>query len=103
MELKGKFVKLLEIRNGVSNDKPWAVASFLVRAADNRLFCLEWFDDNCTELEKAKVGGDVKLDFKIMCREYKGRYYTSLRVSSIEFEKEDANGNNSNINDGLPF
>lgn len=102
MEIKGTFVKVIDVRKGVSNDKPWAVANFLIRAGDNRIFCFEWFDERCEEIKEAKVGGNIKIDFKIFCREYKDKYYTSLRVNTIEFEKGE-NDNNTDVSDGLPF
>lgn len=103
MELKGQFVKVVDVKKGVTNDRNWAVATFLVRNGD-RVFCFEWFDENCEDIKNAKIGGEVTLDFKIQCREYNGKYFTSLRVNYINYEKvENTQTESKEIDDGLPF
>ena len=89
MEVTGVITKILDIESGVSKKtgKEWKTQSFIIDNNEqyNNIFCFDLFGDEKIENfnKYNKVGSNVKVDFNVVCREYEGKYYTSLSAWKI--------------------
>lgn len=101
MEIIGKFEKIVSERSGEGKNGEWKAVSFIITAKE-RIFAFDAFNAVVNTVSQANPGDKVKLDFKIRCREYKEKYYTTLEVESFEI-LERATRTSEKNDDGLPF
>jgi ribosomal protein L16/L10AE len=100
MEVKGKLAKKLETRSGEGKNGQWKVAQFVISVKD-RLFCFDAWNQHAELLSEAQIGDVLTVDFKINCREYKEKYYTSLVVENLTIVEKASSQKKDD--DGLPF
>jgi len=100
MEVKGKLARKLETRSGEGKKGQWKVSQFVLTVKD-RLFCFDAWNEQSDVLQDAGVGDEMSVDFKINCREYKGKYYTSLVANKISITAKASEQKKDD--DGLPF
>jgi hypothetical protein len=103
MELKGKFVKVYDQKSGEGKNGTWERLSFTMLAKDNRTFAFDVFGNLSSEVKSANNGDEVLVDFRIECREYQGKYFTSLKVNKFEIIERAKDSVKKSENDGLPF
>ena len=101
MEVKGVFKRVYDTKTGDGKNGQWKRVSFIISAKE-RVFAFDAFNKQADVVEQASSGDIVSVDFKINCREYQGKFFTSLEASSFSIV-EKANTNKSTGDDGLPF
>ena len=87
LEIEGRIQQKLAKQNGQSARGSWTKQDFVVEYQDGSFpatVCFTSFgDNNVAELDKYKVGDEVKVAFNIRGREYNGRWYNDVRVWRI--------------------
>ena len=111
MDVTGKITKLLDTQSGTRAKGEWKKTSFILQTNEkyNNTYCFDVFgaDQVDTFLKYNKKGSEVKVDFNVQCREYQGKYYTSLQAWRV-FKAETIDSNSQSpdrelVDDTLPF
>jgi len=94
MKVTGKITKVLETKEGVSKaGTEWKKTEFLLTTNEeyNNLYCFEIFglDKVDAFLKFQKVNDIVEVDFNVKCREWQGKYFTSLEAWKVFSQKEE--------------
>ena len=89
MVVTGVIEKILPLEKGQSKEgKEWQKQLFLIKTNEqyNNLYCFEIFgDEKVQNFNKYnKEGQTVEVDFNVNCKEYNGKYYTSLSMWKIK-------------------
>ena len=105
MKVKGKLVKLLEVKSGTSKSsgKEWIKQEFVLNTGDeyNPEICLSVFGkDKVKGLEQFAEGQELEVEANVYSREWKGRYFHSIDAWKIEVIGESQEVVES---DDLPF
>lgn len=86
MELIGKVIQILPLKEGVSKaGNPWKLQEYILETLGTqypRKVCVELFGDNVDKFP-LQVGQDVTVSIDIESREFKGRWYTSVRAWNV--------------------
>ena len=85
MEIKGRVLLHLPLKSGISKDKEWKSQDFIVETYDPKYpkkLCFNLYGDKISMLPL--IGDDVTVQFECESRDYKGNWFTSLRVWKIE-------------------
>ncbi len=81
--LQGKIITAFEPRSGESAKGTWMAQDFLLESYDQpytrKCVFSVWGADRLQQFN-LKEGDDVAVDIDVDAREYKGRYYNSLRA-----------------------
>ena len=78
VNVQGTITKALQKRSGVSQTgNAWAVQEFVVIDADNNIVCFEAFGEE--NIQRFALQQPININCVLNCREYNGKYYTSLR------------------------
>lgn len=81
MEVEGKVIKDLGVRSGTSSaGNAWKVHEYVLETKDQfpRKIAFDFFGDKADQY-LLNVGDDIRLSFDIESREYRERWYTSIR------------------------
>ena len=90
MELEGKIIQVLDVREGTSarTGAPWKVQSYVLEipngAAYPRRMVFEVFGEDKISLFNIQEGQEVKVSFDIDAREYQGRWFNTIRAWKVE-------------------
>jgi hypothetical protein len=110
-----KITKILPEENGQTKaGKKWSKLTFVGETDQdyNNLYAFEIFQgegkDNLDKFKKFNKEGDVvSVSFNVQCREYQGKYYTTLSAWSIKgagaSSNEGADVPSGGDDDTLPF
>ena len=95
LKVTGHIIKVQDVESGTSkNGKEWQKLSFIVdsKSEYNNIYSFEIFgSDKVEKFNKwNKEGSKVTVSFNVNCREYKGKFYTSLMAWNIFNEFSDA-------------
>ena len=95
LKITGHIIKVQDVESGTSkNGKEWQKLSFIVdtKSEYNNIYSFEIFgSDKVEKFNKwNKEGSKVTVSFNVNCREYKGKFYTSLMAWNIFNEFSDA-------------
>ena len=87
LTLEGRISAKLAPQSGQSARGAWARQDFVLEFPDgnftsNACFTA-WGQDKVAELDKFRVGDEVKVSFNVRAREYSGRWYNDLRIWRI--------------------
>jgi|GEM_PF-80978 len=86
MELIGKVIQILPLKEGVSKaGNPWKLQEYILETLGTqypRKVCVELFGDNVDKFP-LQVGQDVTVSIDIESREFNGRWYTSVRAWNV--------------------
>ena len=92
LKVRGKITKINNVQTGTSAKGEWKKLSFLLDNGSeyNNLFCFDVFGQEKVDdfLKYNKEGKEVDVSFNVNCREYEGRYYTSLDAWKVFTAKE---------------
>lgn len=79
VEIQGMLVEALEKKSGVSQSgNPWCVQEFVIKKNDEKIVFEVFGEDNITSILK-QMNTPIRVRCAINCREWNGRYFTSLR------------------------
>lgn len=85
--LNGMITAALQKRSGVSQTgNAWAVQSFIITDAQDEKLCFDVFGDE--HIAKFSIGQNVSINCAINCREWNGKYFTSLRYVAPQTEAQ---------------
>ncbi|MCQ2142822.1 MAG: DUF3127 domain-containing protein [Bacteroidales bacterium] len=88
LELECKIVRLLPETRGTSARGAWAKQEFIVEYQDGKfptqVVFNVWGEEAVADLQKFKVGDQVKASLRPSSREFNGRWYTDIRVWRLE-------------------
>lgn len=106
-KVRGKITQINEVLSGNNQKGEWKKLSFLLDNGEkyNNTFSFDLFgaDKVDTFLKYNKEGKEVDVSFNVNCREYQGRYYTSLDAWKVFTAKEMTNAEQQPDRDDLPF
>lgn len=78
VKISGTITSALQKRSGVSQTgNSWAVQEFVMTTNENETICFEAFGEE--NIAKFGIGVKCSLNCAINCREWNGKYFTSLR------------------------
>ena len=112
MELKAKFVKLLDFASGEGKNGVWKKQEFLVETGDKypkNVKIVAWGEDVIDSLKGFTGGDDITAHIDIESREYKEKYYTDVKAWKIEGGSQKApkpqepKESLAEVEDDLPF
>jgi len=112
MELKAKFVKLLDFTTGEGKNGVWKKQEFLVETGDKypkNVKIVAWGEDVIDSLKGFTGGDDITVHIDIESREYKEKYYTDVKAWKIEGGSQKApkpqepKESLAEVEDDLPF
>lgn len=86
MEIKGKIVSVLDLQKGTSARGPWQKRYAVIETESGRYakkICLMFWGD-LAEHQSLQNGTDISAAIDIESREYNGRWYTDVKVKSIQ-------------------
>lgn len=102
-EIKGKLIAKMQLQSGTGSKGEWKKQPFVILVEDKypKNVCLTAWNKSVETLDNANIDDIVDLKFSIESREYKGNWYTDLKVFSLSVKGKMIT-NDNNIND-LPF
>ena len=87
MEIEGRLEMKLAVQNGRSAKGDWAKQEFVIEYQEGNFptkACFSvWGADKVKDLEKYRIGDQIKVAFNISSREFNGKWYTDLRAWRI--------------------
>ncbi len=81
MEVNGKLVKILDLKEGISKSgKHWQKQSVVIDTGGefNNLIAVSAFGDKVDKLNRLELGMDVAILCNVYSREYQGKYYHNI-------------------------
>lgn len=88
LELECKIVRFLPATSGTSARGAWAKQEFIAEYQDGKfptqVVFNVWGQEAVNDLQKFKVGDQVKASLRPSSREFNGRWYTDIRVWRLE-------------------
>lgn len=87
MELKAKFVKLLDFASGEGKNGVWKKQEFLVETEGKfpkNVKIVAWGDEVIDSLKGFTGGDDITAHIDIESREFNNKYYTDVKAWKIE-------------------
>lgn len=88
MEIEGKVIQILPLKQGVSKStgNPWAIQSFIIETYDQypRKVYIEQFGENTIKNNPVAIDDHVKVSYDLESREFNGRWYTTVRAWKVE-------------------
>lgn len=88
MEIKGRIIKIMDIRTGVSKSSgaPWMSQTYIIETQENhpRTVAFEVFGEDRIKQMNIQVGEDLIVTFELDAREYQGRWYNQVRAYRVE-------------------
>jgi len=108
LKVRGKITKINKVETGTSAKGEWKKINFVLDTGleYNNIFCFDIFGEDKVEqfLKYNKEGKEVDVSFNVNCREYEGKYYTSLNAWKVFTAKEMTNAEQQpDREDDLPF
>lgn len=112
MEIKGKITKILDKVSGEGRNGEWEKITFVVTNNEGyegreQFFAFDIFGaDKVEEFNKYNsVGKEVEVSFNIRCKEYQGKYFTSLGAWKVFGASQDSTQQTETVeeNNDLPF
>ncbi len=87
LELEGQLIQKLSVQSGTSSRGTWEKQEFVVEFPDGNftgkaVFSM-WGSEKVKELASIAEGSNVKVNFSISSREFRGKWYTDLRAWRI--------------------
>ena len=84
MKQIGKVHLVCNKQEGVSNDREWVNETLVLETGENRYIAFEVRGaEDVAEVEKLTKGQLVEVKYSVESREYKERWYTSLRYQGV--------------------
>jgi hypothetical protein len=110
LKVRGKITKINDVQTGTSAKGEWKKLSFILdnQAKYNNIFCFDLFGaESVDSFQKYnQEGKEVDVDFNVSCREYEGKYYTSLQAWKVFTAKDVPNAERQpdrEEEDDMPF
>jgi len=107
LKVRGTIKKINDVQTGKSQKGEWKKLSFILDNGEkyNNIFAFDLFGEEKVDtfLKYNKEGKEVDVSFNVNCREYQGRYYTSLDAWKVFTAKEMTNAEQQPDRDDLPF
>ena len=89
-QLTGKIISLFDVKEGIakSTGNKWMLQQFLLETIEQypKKVLLELFGEDKIKFHNLQAGENVTVSFTINAREYNGKWYNSINVSSISKE-----------------
>lgn len=87
MEIKGKFLELLEAKTGESQRGSWKKQDFIIETDDQfpKKVCISNWNDK-VDLSGITTGTILTAHINVESREYNGNWYTDVKVWKMETE-----------------
>lgn len=84
MEIKGKIIEILPEQSGTGAKGEWRKQDFILETQEQypKKVCIENWNSK-VDFSTYTVGSDVVVSINIESREFKGRWYTGVRVWKI--------------------
>ena len=108
LKVRGTITKINDVQTGKTAKGEWKKVSFILDNGEkyNNVFCFDLFGEEKVDtfLKYNKEGKEVDVSFNVNCREYEGRYYTSLDAWKVFTAKEMTNAEQQpDREDDMPF
>lgn len=113
MKLTGKLHAKLAPDTGQGSKGQWHKQNFMLESLDKypKNFAVQAWNDTQATMDNIPLGTILELDVTPESREYNGKYYTDLKVTSIALPHKAVEVQQpitphtglDNVNDGLPF
>ncbi len=108
LKVRGTIKKINDVQTGKSAKGDWKKLSFVLdnNAKYNNIFCFDIFGEEQVDsfVKYNKEGKEVDVDFNVSCREYEGKYYTSLQAWKVFTAKDVPNAERQpDRQDDMPF
>lgn len=86
MDIQGKIIQVLPIREGQSARGAWTLASYVLETIENypKHICFEVFGADKIQQMNIQAGGVYKVYIDIDAREHEGRWFNSIRAWKVE-------------------
>ncbi|MFN2394496.1 MAG: DUF3127 domain-containing protein [Bacteroidales bacterium] len=87
MEIKGKFLELLEPKTGESSRGNWKKQDFIIETEDQfpKKVCISNWNDK-VDLSALSPGALITAHVNVESREYNGNWYTDIKIWKLESE-----------------
>jgi len=85
--ITGKLIQVLEVKSGTGKTgKDWKSQDFIIEtnAQYPTKVCLVAWNNIVDSIQNLNIGSDITLHFNPESREFKGKWYTSLKVWKVE-------------------
>lgn len=106
LELTGKIIQLLPPQSGSSARGVWNKQDFVIETNEQypKKVCISAWSERAKEVAQIPIGTAVKVAVNIESREYNGKWYTDVRMWSIQVENASAMDpvNNSTVYSDMP-
>ena len=88
LELTGKIILLLPPQSGSSARGNWNKQEFVIETNDQypKKICISAWNERANEVGQIPIGTAVKVAVNIESREFNGKWYTDVRMWSIQVE-----------------
>lgn len=85
MEIKGKFLELLEPKTGQSSRGNWKKQDFIIETEDQfpKKVCISNWNDK-VDLTALSPGAEITAHVNVESREYNGNWYTDIKIWKLE-------------------
>lgn len=89
MEISGKIIAVPPLQSGQGKNGLWRSQDFVIETGGQypKKVCLNLFNDKIDKFPVA-LDEEVTVNFDIESREYKGRWYTTLRAWNVKKKEE---------------
>ena len=86
MEISGRVFKIGGVTTGSGQNGPWSKLEFVIETEEKypKKVCFSAWNERVDDIQKIKVGDNVKISFDVSSREYNEKWYTDLRAWKIE-------------------
>lgn len=106
LELTGKIILLLPPQSGTSARGSWNKQDFVIETNEQypRKICISAWNERANEVGQIPIGTAVKVAVNIESREFNGKWYTDVRMWSIQVENATAidSVNDSTVYSDMP-
>lgn len=86
VELSGKLIQLLTPQSGMGKNGAWNKQDFIIETNDQypRKICISAWNTKAQQITQIPMNTEVKVNVNIESREYNGRWYTDIRMWTIQ-------------------
>jgi hypothetical protein len=98
VEIKGRLLRVLDVRTGIGKIGEWKNQDFVIETQEQypRQICIALWGDKIDMIKNFSIGDLLKVSADIESREYNEKWYTSVKAWQVE--KQETNMPNAAIN-----